>query len=190
MARANTSSAESWKPVPSFPGLEVSDLGNARSYWDRVWTGRGCGRIAIESPRPIVPFLSSRGYAVIRYADEGGVQRTLQMHRLVLTAFKGPCPEGMEGCHRDGTRTNSRLDNLYWGTRGDNCLDTVVHGRNRKVKLTQAQVDEAVSLRSQGMTQVQIASRLGVNQCVISTRFLRLGLRSRPTHARFLKRPG
>jgi hypothetical protein len=38
---------------------------------------------------------------------------------LVLEAFIGPCPEGMEAKFKDGNRMNAVLDNLYWGPKGD-----------------------------------------------------------------------
>ena len=50
------------------------------------------------------------------------------MHRLVLGAFAGPPPEGMEGCHEDNDKTNNRLDNLRWDTRPGNHSDKARHG--------------------------------------------------------------
>lgn len=50
------------------------------------------------------------------------------VHRLVLLAFVGPCPEGMECCHNDGNPKNNRLDNLRWDTPKNNQLDRGDHG--------------------------------------------------------------
>ncbi len=50
------------------------------------------------------------------------------IHTLVLLAFVGPCPEGMECRHLDGTRTNCALANLCWGTRAENVADQRRHG--------------------------------------------------------------
>jgi len=47
---------------------------------------------------------------------------------MVLEAFVGPCPEGMECCHRDGNPANNHVGNLYWGTRSENLYDAVRHG--------------------------------------------------------------
>lgn len=54
--------------------------------------------------------------------------KTRFVHHLVLEAFVGPMPEGHEGCHRDGDRTNNHLGNLYWGTRAENVRDAIEHG--------------------------------------------------------------
>lgn len=53
---------------------------------------------------------------------------TFLVHRLVLETFIGPCPEGMEGCHNDGNRSNNALENLRWDTRLNNATDTLKHG--------------------------------------------------------------
>lgn len=51
------------------------------------------------------------------------------VHALVLEAFVGPCPPGMEACHfPDRDPSNNRLDNLRWGTRKENYEDSVKHG--------------------------------------------------------------
>jgi hypothetical protein len=49
---------------------------------------------------------------------------------LVLEAFVGPCPPGMETCHDpDPTPANNRLENLRWDTHQNNVADTVRLGR-------------------------------------------------------------
>lgn len=54
--------------------------------------------------------------------------RTVRIHRLVLEAFVGPCPAGLEGCHGDGDASNNRLENLRWDTPSENNYDSVRHG--------------------------------------------------------------
>jgi len=50
------------------------------------------------------------------------------IHRLVLIAFVGLQPDGMEALHRDGDPGNNTLSNLRWGTHSENQLDQVAHG--------------------------------------------------------------
>lgn len=50
------------------------------------------------------------------------------VHHLVLEAFVGPRPAGMQGCHRDDDPRNNALDNLRWDTPAGNKSDAVRRG--------------------------------------------------------------
>ncbi len=96
------------------------------------------------------------------------------VHRLILETFVGPCPEGCEARHLDGTRTNNRIENLAWGTRVENMADRKRHGRDAagerhfRARLNPAAVREIRRLRNQGLSQQAIADRYGVSQHAIS----------------------
>lgn len=66
--------------------------------------------------------------------------------RIVLEAFRGPCPDGMECCHGDRNPRNNRIDNLRWDTPLANAADRERHGtkaygeRSGNAKLTTEQV--------------------------------------------------
>lgn len=51
------------------------------------------------------------------------------VHRLVLEAFCGRCPNGMECRHLDGDPSNNNISNLRWGTKKENVEDRRRHGR-------------------------------------------------------------
>jgi hypothetical protein len=114
-----------------FPGYCVGHDGRVWSRW--VQRGRGAGR----GPG-VRGFLGRRwkrlkggrnngGYAhVLLYA--GGRSRTLKVHHLVLLAFVGPCPPGMQCRHLDGRRTHNALGNLAWGTPQQQMADRDRHG--------------------------------------------------------------
>jgi hypothetical protein len=123
-------SVEQWRPVVGWEGYyEVSDHGRVRSVERLVRRKDGRTRAA---PSRILgtPFAKTGGYPVVNlWRDNKG--RVEKVHRLVLAAFVGPCPEGMEGCHNDGDPTNSHLDNLRWDTHSGNVQDTIGHGTNR-----------------------------------------------------------
>jgi hypothetical protein len=110
---------ESWLPVVDWEGFyEVSDLGRVRSVVDRV-----------RHPAKVLnPWIVGVGYRRVDLRD--GRRSSQFVHQLVLEAFVGPCPEGMEVCHNDGDPTNNRLDNLRYGTRTGNMQDRTRHGRN------------------------------------------------------------
>lgn len=77
--------------------------------------------------------IAEKGYGYVGYRlfhGEYGA-KTYYAHLLVLTAFIGPRPEGMQGCHKNGDRGDNRLSNLKWGTHLENFLDKCRHGTTR-----------------------------------------------------------
>jgi hypothetical protein len=55
---------------------------------------------------------------------------TMAVHRLVMLAFVGPCPDGLNVCHNDGVATNNVLGNLRYDTPSSNSQDRVRHGND------------------------------------------------------------
>ena len=47
-------------------------------------------------------------------------QKRISVHRAVLLAWVGPCPEGCEADHLNGNNTDNRLCNLQWVTKSEN----------------------------------------------------------------------
>lgn len=93
------------------------------------------------------------------------------VHRLVLETFVGLRPKGCEARHLNGDPADNRLRNLCWGTRAENYVDRVKHGRatlgerNPAAKLTAVQVAE---IRSSAETQRALSVRLGLSQATVS----------------------
>ncbi len=54
------------------------------------------------------------------------------IHDLMLTAFVGACPDGMECRHLNDISTDNRRENLCWGTRKENAQDMVRNDKARK----------------------------------------------------------
>ena len=119
-------SDERWLPVVGYEGhYEVSDHGRVRSY-----VKQRSGRIL--KPRAT----RTRGHrnpgwtvALFR-GGRGGTRENHLIHRLVLTAFVGPCPEGMEGCHWNDDAADNRLANLRWDTHSANTQDKLRNGNH------------------------------------------------------------
>jgi hypothetical protein len=146
---------EEWKAIPGFPGYEVSDRGRVRSYFQRKgrqW--KGAWKHA-EAPQRIIKPRISRGYLTVSLCRDGK-RHTVDIHRLVLLAFIGPCPPGMEACHGDGVRHHCTLNNLRWDTTSNNHLDKREHGtdsrgeKSGKAKLTDDQVIKIREMASKG----------------------------------------
>lgn len=121
---------ERWLPVVDYEGFyEVSDLGRVRSLPRQTVSGVQGGKI-------LKPQLTNRFGHLKVTPSRDGVVKQVTVHRAVLAAFIGPCPEGQEVRHLDGNPANNRLDNLAYGTKGENNLDAVRHGTHYNASKT------------------------------------------------------
>lgn len=125
---------ETWKPVVGYEGLyEVSDQGRVKSLPRPTHNGMG---------RPIRGgvlthmLVTKRRYPQVSLY-RNGKQRLRRIHRLVLEAFVGPCPEGMQCLHANDVADDNRLVNLRWGTRSENIRECVQNGGHRNTRKTE-----------------------------------------------------
>lgn len=162
---------DTWKAIPGFEWYEASDLGRVRSL-DRTIETR-CGARFFRG-RVLKPTPDKNGYQKV--ALYGELERRVAVHRLVLEAFVGFCPDGMECRHLDGNPENNRLDNLAWGTPAENSADRRVHGtdikgeKHHKSKLTEADV---VAIRYEyadgTATLASLGRKYGVSRPLVGT---------------------
>lgn len=160
---------EVWRPVVGYEGLyEVSDQGRVRSLdrWER--NGRGMplrlfkGKVLKSTP-------GSSGYLRVCLSKSGGL-RHFTVHTLVLNAFVGPRPEGLQCRHLNGIQTDARLCNLAWGTIKENTNDRISHGKQPRgeahpcAKLT---IEDVLRIRSSTLVAKELAQQLGVSKELI-----------------------
>jgi HNH endonuclease/NUMOD4 motif len=148
------------KHVPGFPGYAVSSDGRMFSCKHRTKTYHKW-KIRKQS--------ASQGYRVIRLRI--GKRRIMKhVHRLVLLAFRGPCPRGMECCHKNGVRDDNRIDNLRWDTHSNNLADQINHGnsmrgeKNHHAKLTADKVRKILMRFRSGMGTTELAKSFGMHR--------------------------
>lgn len=110
---------EGFRPIAGRPGYWVSADGLLAS--ERHRNGKPGGWLILR------PFQKANGYLqVVLYVNK--LPEKLYVHRAVLEAFVGPCPEGMQARHLNGNRQDNRAANLAWGTVQDNADDRAAHG--------------------------------------------------------------
>lgn len=114
-------------PIVGYPGYLVTRGGEVISLPRTSSDGRGGTRRV--GGKALKTFDQGKGYQGVNLLKEGKQKRHL-IHRLVLEAFVGPCPEGMECRHLNGDPTDNRLENLCWGTPRENADDRIRHGTN------------------------------------------------------------
>ena len=162
---------EQWKPVDGYVGYyEVSNMGRVRSVTRVDCAGRTRYSRILKGGR------SPKGYlSVGLYKDKS--LKGFRVSRLVLAAFVGPCPTGMEAAHNNGDERDDRLDNLRWDTHLNNCADKKLHGTNKAPsfgegnhasKLTDESVALIRKLALSGVQQKDLARQFGVNRSTMS----------------------
>ena len=106
-------------------------------------------------PRP-----TPRGHLeVVLHKD--GKPRDCLIHVLVLTAFRGPRPPGMQTRHLDSNPANNWDGNLAWGTPSENMQDCVAAGTHVNANKTCCDYDHPLQLPN----LVANALRAGKRQC-------------------------
>lgn len=133
MGDATTS--ERWLPVVGWEGLyEVSDLGRVRSL-DRIVI-RLNQTPCIHRGRVLKQKKTSNGpyWRISLCIADKNYYRLV--HVLVMQAFIGPKPPGMECLHGPNGSLDASLVNLSYGTHSQNILDTNRDGTNYYRKLT------------------------------------------------------
>jgi len=103
---------ETFKAVLGYEGLyEISDLGNIRSFIQKP-------------PRLLKPATGTSGYKYVQLT-KNGKPLPKQIHRLVLEAFHGEPLDCLEANHKNGIKTDNRLENLERVTRSKNLIHRV-----------------------------------------------------------------
>jgi hypothetical protein len=114
---------EHWLPIVGYEGMyEVSDLGRVRSL-DRI-DSSGARRRGKMLKLLIEQTAGQTQYFGVRLSKNSKVW-PYRVHRLVLDAFVGPCPDGKECCHLNDIGTDNRLENLRWDVHKANARDQV-----------------------------------------------------------------
>lgn len=139
---------ESWKKISGYL-YSVSDLGRVRN--DRT------GRILKGAA-------NVHGYFHVNICAEKKASTRL-IHRLVIEAFIGPCPDGKQCNHIDGDKLNNKLANLGWVTPAENMMHSYRHGLNSIHKLSEDNVRE-IRLRSNERHR-KLAEEFGVSRGTI-----------------------
>lgn len=125
---ASDHSTVEYRGVPDYPAYRVGTDGSVWTCWRRTGRGNGYAKQLTDRWRRMNPVINDKGYPSVNLTKESGTPyKTFRVHRLVLLAFVGPCPEGMECRHLNGVRADCRLENLAWGTRDENVEDRRRH---------------------------------------------------------------
>ena len=129
---------EIWADIPSYGNhYQASTLGRIRVK-DRIvkkfsWITQSIVEQKYKA-RLLNPSVADKyGHMAVHLGDKKK-KWTVAVHRLVLLAFVGECPKGMECCHNNGIANDNRLENLRWDTHANNNADRKAHGNYKSGK--------------------------------------------------------
>lgn len=159
---------EIWKDIPGYEGrYQVSNMGRVKSLERKVrsvnwYSHKEFWRTVKERILRPGPVKSGHLYVVLGHGEAG-----TPVHQLVMRAFVGEPPEGMEVRHLNGNPKDNRLENLKYGTRTENILDVFYQGKRwRKLN-----IDDVIYVRFAtfcGISDKALADELNVSQPTIA----------------------
>jgi hypothetical protein len=148
-----------YRTLPDCPGYRIGSDGSVWSCWNHRWGMWSRWRRRKANP-------GGNGYPLVSLRGRGRVY----VRRLVLEAFIGPCPAGMEACHNNDNRADNRPGNLRWDSHAVNTDDAFRNGQSprggsrARAKLTDGQARAIRGLKDSGLSAAQAAREFGVSR--------------------------
>lgn len=163
---------EMWKAIDGYEGLyEVSNFGRVRSIRPRI--GKGGWQLSDDGTLRLND--ANGDYLRITFACGPKKFKTHLVHRLVVKAFIGDIPNGMDVNHIDGNTNNNCADNLEIVTKKRNTQHAIEIGlfdingeKNPMAKLSNEQAKEIRRLVASGLTGREVARQFCVSPATVS----------------------
>lgn len=107
---------EVWLKIKKYPYYEASNLGNIRSI-NRVVMR--CGFQLNRTGVILTPTLNDNGYYIVSLYNKK-TNRHERVHRLVASTFIENMQKKKTVNHKNGVKTDNRVENLEWATHSEN----------------------------------------------------------------------
>lgn len=145
-----------------YEGYKIGSDGTVWTCWRTSGHAQYIKRWLVEDYEIVIPVIKKgKNYLYVMVNC-----KPIYLHKLILEVFYGPCPEGLEGLHKDGNKYNNSKSNLKWGTHDENMKDCVRHGssttgsRSSTSKLTAEQVILIRELKDKGWKRRNIVAKI------------------------------
>lgn len=150
-----------YKDIPNYPQFEVSRDGDV--VRKTVTTIRSNGRPIKKMRHSLRKTITKKGYVSVSI-HIGKSTKRVAVHRLVAMTFI-PNPKAMkEVNHKNGIKTDNRVENLEWCTRSENVRHSFKLGlrshkgeNNSNAKVTRQEVENIRSLAKSGVSPKSIS---------------------------------
>ena len=163
-----------WKDVEGYEGIySISSNGDILSSGFHFYNARGL--YCFRKPRILKKCLNSEGY-VTSILTRGKTFKNVKVHRLVALAFLGSPPTGKgQVNHKNGVKSDNRVENLEWISGQDNIRHAFATGLNYgrkgesslRSKLKDRDVIDIRDRYSNGETIASMARSYGVTETCI-----------------------
>ena len=165
--------------IEGFPGYHITKDG-------KMYTSKVRGSYKRKGSWTLKKtFINEKGYEQASLCNSKGVNKCIQVHRLVALAYI-PNPNNLPVVmHLDDIGIHNHVNNLKWGTHKDNTQDSISKGRNSEpphgsglnsprslLKDSLKLQRRILRLHNRGLNYKTIGIKLNLNPKVIS-RFIR-----------------
>ena len=154
---------EIWKPIPdSHYSISTTGIVRRSAHGPGTYVGR-----------VIKQFLNGSGYPFVNIRIRSK-KTSATVHRLASECFLGKRPTGHQVNHKNGIKTDNRVENLEWVTPKENIHHSMllpnyprgpIHGMS---KLDYGDVVKIKELSRCGFTQRIISKKFGISQSNVS----------------------
>ena len=157
------------RPIKGYEGLySITEDGKIFSH-ERKING------AIRKGRFLKPSSDGYGYYFV-CLQKDRTKKYPKVHRILAETYI-PNPKNLECVnHRDGNKQNNDLSNLEWCTQSDNIkhsfsmgLSNQAGSRNANSKLKDSDIERIMTLKKEGLKQIEISKIMNVDPSTIST---------------------
>jgi len=145
---------EVWKTIPRHKNCEASNLGNIR-YKNSISPCRTTGNCNFR--------ITPAGYYLVSINNSSE-----SVACLVAEAFISQRPYKHECDHIDGDRSNNKLDNLQWLTKGDNLIKRDMSNNGRFPIFNSKQIKDIKQYYNDGYSFRKIGVIFNTNHTTIS----------------------
>ena len=125
---------EIWKDIPGYEGkYQASNMGRIKSLARIVTSKNQYGDFEWRTKETILSPGKRDSYGHLSVALHDHHRKSYGIHQLVMLAFCGEPPMGMEVCHNNCNGSDNHLENLRYDTRTENMIDAYKNGKGKSV---------------------------------------------------------
>ena len=142
---------EKYIVINEFDNYAISNLGNIKN---------------IKKGNILTPYLNTNGYLTYTFC-QNGVKKTFKLHRLVALYFIDNPNNLPYVNHKDGDKTNNKVENLEWCTAKENDVHARSSGlKNQEKPIIAKNIETNETLTFKSVTEA--GAFLGINKGTIS----------------------